>query len=110
MVTAEGNEVKDLLGFTEADLMLGNQKKEKVKMLVFKSLTNPCLIGRDVLSTHPDTKHHFEALMGNNQAQSTQRDQEETNTQQRCKTRHRDRSSDDDFDDEMDERRDNSKP
>ena len=110
VVTAEGNEVKDLLGFTEADLMLGNQKKAKAKMLVFKSLTNPCLIGRDILSTHPDTKHHFEALMGNNQAQSTQRDQEETNTQQRCKTRHRDRSSDDDFDDEMDERQDNSRP
>ena len=41
MVTAEGNEVKDLLGFTEADLMLGNQKKAKAKMLVtIKTLTN----------------------------------------------------------------------
>ena len=47
VVTAEGNEVKDLLGFTEADVILGNQKQEKVKMLVFKSLTNPCLIGRE---------------------------------------------------------------
>ena len=56
VVTAEGNEVKDLLGFAEADVILGNQKQEKVRMLVFKSLKNPCLIGRDVLATHPDTK------------------------------------------------------
>ena len=103
-MTAEGNEVKDLLGFTEADVILGNQKQERVKMLVFKSLTNQCLIGRDVLATHPDTRQHFEALMGFKQTPST------PTTQKMCKTRHRDRSSDDDFDDEIDKSQDNSKP
>ena len=109
MVTAEGNEVKDLLGFTEADVILGNQKQEKVKMLVFKSLTNPCLIGRDVLATHPDTKQHFEALMGCDQSPIVPRDRRETATQRGCKTKHCDRSSDDDFDDEIDRTQDNSK-
>ena len=46
------------------DVILGNQKLEKVKMLVFKNATNQCLIGRDVLATHPDIKQHFEAIMG----------------------------------------------
>ena len=35
-------------------------------MLVFKNVTNSCLIGRDILATHPDTKQHFEAFLGNN--------------------------------------------
>ena len=34
-------------------------------MLVFKNSTNPCLIGRDVLAIHPETKMHFDALMSN---------------------------------------------
>ena len=105
VVTAEGNEVKDLLGFAEADVTLGNQKQEKVKMLVFKSLTNPCLIGRDVLATHPDTKQHFEALMGHKQTPSIP-----IASKKACKLRHCDRSSDDDFDDEMNRTQDNSKP
>ena len=53
-----------MLGFAEADIILWNQKLDKVKMLVFKNATNPFLIGRDALATHPDTKQHFEALMG----------------------------------------------
>ena len=40
-VTADGKEVKDILGFTEVDVILGNQKLESVKMLVFKNSTNP---------------------------------------------------------------------
>ena len=104
-VTAEGNEVKDLLGFTEEDVTLGNQKQEKVKMLVFKSLTNQFLIRRDVLATHPDTRQHFEALMSHIQTPSTT-----IATQKSCKTKHCDRSSDDDYDVEMDRMQDNSKP
>ena len=59
-----GREVKDILGFTEVYVILGNNKVEKVKMLVFKNAANSCLICRNVLATHPDTKHHFETLMG----------------------------------------------
>ena len=44
-VTADGKEVKDILGFADVDVTLGNQTLEKVKMLVFKNSTNPCLIG-----------------------------------------------------------------
>ena len=33
-------------------------------MIVFKRATNPCLIGRDVLSLHPSTQDHFSAMMG----------------------------------------------
>ena len=62
VITADGKEVKDILGFAEVDVILGNQKLERVKMLVFKNATNPCLIGRDVLATHPDTKQHLEAI------------------------------------------------
>ena len=64
VITADGKEVKDILGFTEADVILGNKMLEKVKMLVFRNATNPCLIGQDVLATHPDIKHHFDAIMG----------------------------------------------
>ena len=94
-----------MLGFAEADVILGNQKLEKVKMLVFKSLTNPCLIGRDVLATHPYTKQHFEALMGHIQTPIIP-----TATQKSCKTKHCDRNSFDDYVDEMDRMQDNSKP
>ena len=80
VVTADGKEVKDMLGFVEADLILGNQKLEKVKMLMFKKVTNPCLIGRDILATHPDTKQHFEALMGNKQSPIVQTVRKETAT------------------------------
>ena len=55
-VTADEKEVRDILGFAEVDVILGNNKVEKVRMLVFKNSTNPCLIGRDVLATH---KHHL---------------------------------------------------
>ena len=109
VVTADGNELKDLLGFVEADIIQGNRKLENLKMLVFKSLTNPCLIGREVLAKHPDTKQHFEALMGIKQSPIIQTNRKETPTQKVCKTRHCDRSSDDDFYDEMDRTQDNSK-
>ena len=33
-------------------------------MIVFKRASNPCLIGRDVLSIHPATQEHFLAMMG----------------------------------------------
>ena len=64
VVTADGKEVKDLLRFAEVDIILGYQKLERVKTIVFKNSTNPCLVGRDVLATHPDIKQHFEAIMG----------------------------------------------
>ena len=51
-ITADGKEVRDILGFTEVDFILGNRNLERVKMLVFKTATNPCLIGRDVLASH----------------------------------------------------------
>ena len=56
-ITADGKEVKDIRRspFAEEDVILGNQKLERVNMLVFKNATNPCLIRRDVLATHPDT-------------------------------------------------------
>ena len=76
------------------DVILGRNKVEKVKMLVFKNATNPCMIGRDVLATHPDAKHHFESLMGAKETTIT--------SQNKCKTYHNDRISDDDHD-EMDD-------
>ena len=42
-ITAEGK-IKDILGFTEVDVIIGNQKVEKVKMLVFKNDTNPIFV------------------------------------------------------------------
>ena len=86
------------------DVILGNQKLEKVKMLVFKNATNPCLIGRDVLATHPDIKQHFEAIMG----KQTPSAKQEVPEQSGCKTRHCDRSSDDDYDEMDDKFNDNS--
>ena len=99
VVTADGKEVKDLLGFAEVDIILGDQKLERVKTLVFKNATNPCLIGRDVLATHPDIKQHFEAIIGRHKPLKKQ----EVPKQSDCKTRHCDRSSDDDYD-EMDDK------
>ena len=64
-VTADGKEVKDILGFAELDATIDNQTLEKVKMLVFKNASNPCLVGRDVLAVHPVTKANFEALINN---------------------------------------------
>ena len=64
-MTADGKEVKDILGFAEVEVTLGSQNLANARMLVFKHLTNPCLIGRDILSAHPETKDHFEAIMGN---------------------------------------------
>ena len=100
-VRADGKEVKNILGFAEVDVILGNQKLEKVNVLVFKNATNPCLIGRDVLATHPDIKHHFDAIMG----KRTQSLNQNTSS---CKTRHGDRSSDDDYDEMDDKLNDNS--
>ena len=53
-ITVDGKELRDILGFTEVDMILGNQKLVKVKMLVFKNVTNPCLIGMDVAILLPD--------------------------------------------------------
>ena len=63
-MTADGKEVKDVLFFAEVEVTLGNLKLTNARMLVFKNLTNPCLVGRDILSAHPKTKDHFEVLMG----------------------------------------------
>ena len=60
-MTADGKEVKDVLGFAELEVTLGNQKLNNARMLVVKDLTNPCLIDRDILSAHPETKNHLEA-------------------------------------------------
>ena len=94
VITADGKEVKDILGFAEEDVILGNKNLEKVKMLVFRNATNPCLIGRDVLATHPDIKHHFDAIMGKQTPPTNQ----EATKQNGGKTRYGDRSSDDDYD------------
>ena len=104
VITADGKEVKDLLGFAEVDIALGNQKLEKVKTLVFKNATNPCLVGRDVLATHPDIKQHFEAIMG----KQTPTGKQKVTTENNCKTTHHDRSSDDDHDEMDDQYNDNS--
>ena len=55
-MTADGNEVQNILGFAEIDVTLGNQTLEKVRMLVFKNATNLSLVGRDVLAIHSATK------------------------------------------------------
>ena len=109
-VTADGKEVRDILGFAEVDVTLGDQTLEKVRMLVFKNSTNPCLIGRDVLAVHPVTKANFEALMSNETpSQQTSKDLEDelreylkTGKVNKCKTKHCDKSSEDDGD-EMDD-------
>ena len=76
-------------------------------MLVFKSVTNPYLIGRDILATYPETKQHFEALMGKNQSPIVQLNKKETAKQKGCNTRYCDRSSDDDYDEMNDITQDN---
>ena len=45
-------------------MTLDNYRLKGIKMIVFKRATNPCLIGRDVLSVHPSTQDHFLAMMG----------------------------------------------
>ena len=102
-IKADGKEVKDILGFAEVDVILGNKKMEKVKMLLFKNATYPCLIGGDVFATHPDTKQHFEALLGSKQTSKTPLINKKILKQSSCNIRHCDRSSDDDYD-EMDDK------
>ena len=109
-MTADGKEVQNILGFAEIDVTLGNQTLEKVRMLVFKNATNPCLVGRDVLAIHPATKTNFEALMNNEapvQQTSKNRNDElreylKTGKINKCNTKHCDKSSEDDGD-EMDD-------
>ena len=60
-----------MLGFAEVNVTLGNHTLEKVRMLVFKNASNPCLIGRDVLAVHPETKIQFNALMNTKNASVT---------------------------------------
>ena len=115
-VTADGKEIKDILGFAEVDVTLGNQTLEKVKMLVFKNSTNPCLIGRDVLAVHPVTKANFEELMSNeNPIQPIGKDLNDelrkylkTGRINKCKSKHCDKSSEDDGDEMEDLIQDNS--
>ena len=98
-MTADGKEVKDVLGFAEAEVTLGNQKLTNARMYVFKNLTNPCLIGRDILSAHTETKDHFEAIIGK------MKDNPQIANKlhiKPCIHQHKDRSSDDDYD-EMDD-------
>ena len=104
-MTADGKEVKDVLGFAELEVTLGNQKLANARMLVFKNLTNPCLIGRDILLAQPETKNHFEALMGKMEDR-VQIINKLSNKQ--CKIQKKDRSSDDDYDDMYDLTYDNS--
>ena len=47
-ITTDSKEVKDVLSFTEVEVIVGNQKLTNAKMLVLKNLTNPYLIGRDI--------------------------------------------------------------
>ena len=82
--------------FAEVDVTLGNLKLNNARMLVFKTLTNPCLIGKDILFTHPETKNHFEALIGRMEDRPRQPNKLSIKP---CKIQHKDRSSDDDYDD-----------
>ena len=115
-VTADGKEVKDILGFAKEDVTIGNQTLEKVRMLVFKNSTSPCLIGRDVLAVHPITKANFEALMSNEDPiQPVDKDLNDelreylrTGKINKCKSKHCDKSSEDDGDEMEDLRHDNS--
>ena len=99
VMTADGKEVKDVLGFAEVEVTLGNQKLNNATMLIFKNLTNLCLICRDILSAHPETKDHFEAIMVKIE------DKSQIPNKLKIKpydNQHKDRSSDDDYD-EMDD-------
>ena len=60
----------------------------------------------NVLSTHPDTKHHFEALMGSKQTPTNTANSKEISKQKSCKTRHCDISKD--YDEMNDMMQDNS--
>ena len=64
VITAVGKAVPDVPGYVEADVTLDNYRLKGIKMIVFKRATNPCLIGRDVLSVNPSTQDHFLAIMG----------------------------------------------
>ena len=64
VITADGKEVPDVQGYVEADVTLDNYRLKGVRMIVFKRATNPCLIGRGVLSIHPSTQDHFLAMIG----------------------------------------------
>ena len=82
-VTADGKEEQNVLGFAEVNVTLGNHTLEKVRMLVFKNASNPCLIGRDVLAVHPETKTQFNALMNTQECECST--QQSNNTQQSSK-------------------------
>ena len=100
-ITADSKEVKDILEFAGVDVTLGNQTLEKVRMLVFKNSTNPCLIRRDVLAVHPVTKVKFEALMSNEgptlpsckDLNDEFKDYLKTCKVNKCRTKHCDKSS-----------------
>ena len=64
VITEDGKEVQDVPGYVETYVTLGEHELKGVRMLVFKRVTNPCLIGRDVLAVHPSTKDHYQAMMG----------------------------------------------
>ena len=96
----------DILGFADVDVTLGIKTLEKVKMLVFKNSTNPCLIGRDVLAVHLVIKANFEALMSNEYpTQPLDKDFKDelreylrTSKIKKCKSKHCDKISEDDGD------------
>ena len=94
-MTADGKEVKDVIGFAEVEVTLGSQKLTNARMLFFKNLTNPCLIGRDILSAHPETKDHFEAIIGKMEDKPQIPNKLPIKP---CSHQHKDRSSDDDYD------------
>ena len=64
VITADDKEVPDVPGYVETDVTLDDHKLKGVRMIVFKRASNPCLIGRDVLSVHPTTQEHFLDMMG----------------------------------------------
>ena len=124
-VTADGKEVQNVLVFAVVNVTLGNHTLKKVRVQVFKNASNPCLIGRDVLAVHPETKSHFDALMntqececstqqsGSTQEESKQlkdelREYLKTGKITKCKNKHCDRSSEDDGDEMDDILNDNS--
>ena len=74
-------------------------------MLVFKNLTYPFLIGRNILSAHPETKDHFEAIMGKMEDKPQVLNKLHIKP---CSHHHKDRSSDDDYDEMDDLKYDNS--
>ena len=105
-VTADGKEVKDILGFAEVDVTIGNQTLERVKMLVFKNTTNPFLVGRDVLAVHPVTRSNFEVLINNDapvqpigkDLNDELREYLRTGKMHKCKAKHCEKSSENDGD------------